>query len=199
MEDLKQIVAANIIGLRNSVNMTQAELGEQLNYSDKSISKWERGEAIPDVRVLKEMAQIFSVTVDYLITDHAGEEPPAPDPMEALKRNYSTDMITLLTICGIFGVALLVFVLLWIVMGKMYWLTFVVAVPPAIMCWLILNSIWRRGRHNFIIIALFVASLIGMVYLIFLPYNLWQLFLLLIPAELIVFLSFQIKIRRKKA
>ena len=83
--------------------------------------------------------------------------------------------------------------------SKMYWLTFVVAVPPAIMCWLILNSIWRRGRHNFIIIALFVASLIGMVYLIFLPYNLWQLFLLLIPAELIVFLSFQIKIRRKKA
>lgn len=199
MEDLKQIVAANITGLRNSLGMTQAELGEKLNYSDKSISKWERGEAIPDVRVLKEMAQIFGVTVDYIITDHTGEEPPSPDPVEMLKRNYSTDMITLLTICGIFGVALLVFVLLWIILGKMYWMTFVVAVPPAIMCWLILNSIWRRGRHNFLIIALFVASVVGMVYLIFLSYNLWQLFLLLIPAELIVFLSFQIKIRRKKS
>ena len=198
MEDLKQIVAANITGLRMSLDLTQAELGEKLNYSDKSISKWERGEAIPDVRVLKEMAQIFGVTVDYLINDHTGEEPPSPDPVEQLKRNYSTDMITLVAIAGIFGVALSVFVLLWIIMGKMYWLTFVVTVPPAIMCWLILNSIWRQGKHNFIIIALFLASLIGMIYLIFLPYNLWQLFLLLIPAELIVFLSFQIKIRRKK-
>ena len=198
MEDLKQIVAANITVLRTGVNMTQAELGEKLNYSDKSISKWERGEAIPDVRVLKEMAEIFGVTVDYLIHEHNAEELPVPDPVEQLKRNYSTDMITLVTIAGIFGIALLVFVLLWIIMGKMYWLTFVVAVPPAIMTWLILNSIWRRGKHNFLIIALFVASLIGMVYLIFLPYNLWQLFLLLIPAELIVFLSFQIKIRRKK-
>ena len=199
MEDLKQIVAANIIALRTNLELTQAELGEKLNYSDKSISKWERGEAIPDVRVLKEMAQIFGVTVDYLINDHNGEEPPSPGPVEMLKRNYSTDMIMLLTIAGIFGIALSVFVLLWIFMGKTYWMTFVVAIPPAIMTWLILNSIWHRGKHNFIIIAVFVASLIGMVYLIFLPYNLWQLFLLLIPAELIVFLSFQIKIRRKKS
>ena len=88
MEDLKQIVAANIIALRTNLELTQAELGEKLNYSDKSISKWERGEAIPDVRVLKEMAQIFGVTVDYLINDHNGEEPPSPDPVEMLKRNY---------------------------------------------------------------------------------------------------------------
>ena len=198
MQDLKLIVAGNITSLRNSLNMTQAELGEKLNYSDKSISKWERGEAIPDVRVLKEMADIFHVTVDYLITDHEGEELPAPDPVQMLKRNYSTDMIMLVTIAGIFGVALLIFVLLWIFMSKLYWMCFVVAVPPSIMTWLILNSIWHRGKHNFIIIALFVASIVAMVYLIFLSYNLWQLFLLLIPAELIVFLSFQIKIRRKK-
>ena len=198
MEDLKQIVATNITALRTNLDLTQAELGEKLNYSDKSISKWERGEAIPDVRVLKEMAQIFDVTVDYLINDHQGEVPPSPDPVEQLKRNYSTDMITLLAIAGIFGIALSVFVLLWIIMGKTYWMTFVVAIPPSIMTWLILNSIWRRGKHNFCIIALFLASLIGMIYLIFRAHNLWQLFLLLAPAELIVFLSFQIKIRRKK-
>ena len=85
MEDLKQIVAKNITELRTAQNLTQAELGEKLNYSDKSISKWERGEAIPDVRVLKEMGGIFGVTVDYLICSHDGEEPPAADSMEMLK------------------------------------------------------------------------------------------------------------------
>ena len=198
MEDLKQIVAKNITELRTAQNLTQAELGEKLNYSDKSISKWERGEAIPDVRVLKEMGGIFGVTVDYLICSHDGEEPPAADSMEMLKRSYSTDMITLVCVAGIFCIALLVFVLLWIILGKQYWVSFAIAVPPAVMTWLILNSIWRHGKHNFIIISLLVISIIGMLYLMLLPYNLWQLFLLLIPAELLVFLSFQIKIRRKK-
>ena len=53
MDELKLIFASNLIRLRTAAGMTQAELGEQLNYSDKSISKWERGEAIPDAMVLK--------------------------------------------------------------------------------------------------------------------------------------------------
>ncbi|MBQ9515630.1 MAG: helix-turn-helix transcriptional regulator, partial [Ruminococcus sp.] len=53
MDDFKKIVAENIIKLRTSLGMTQAQLGEELSYSDKSVSKWERGESIPDVYVLK--------------------------------------------------------------------------------------------------------------------------------------------------
>lgn len=53
MDELKLIFASNLIRLRTAAGMTQAELGEQLNYSDKSISKWERGEAIPDAAVLQ--------------------------------------------------------------------------------------------------------------------------------------------------
>ncbi|MBQ7218900.1 MAG: helix-turn-helix transcriptional regulator, partial [Ruminococcus sp.] len=46
--------------------MTQAQLGEELSYSDKSVSKWERGESIPDVYVLKHIADLSGVTVDYI-------------------------------------------------------------------------------------------------------------------------------------
>ena len=63
MDELKLIFASNLIRLRTAAGMTQAELGEQLNYSDKSISKWERGEAIPDAAVLKRMSEIFGVTM----------------------------------------------------------------------------------------------------------------------------------------
>ena len=70
MDELKLIFASNLIRLRTAAGMTQAELAEKINYSDKSISKWERGEAIPDAFVLKQMAAIFKVTVDYLLTSN---------------------------------------------------------------------------------------------------------------------------------
>ena len=79
MDELKLIFASNLIRLRTAAGMTQAELGEQLNYSDKSISKWERGEAIPDAAVLKRMSEIFGVTVDYLLNEHDAWQ-PGPEP-----------------------------------------------------------------------------------------------------------------------
>ena len=68
VEDLKPIIAKNIIDLRRTADITQAQLAEKLNYSDKAVSKWERGEAIPSVATLKEIADHFGVTVDYLIS-----------------------------------------------------------------------------------------------------------------------------------
>ena len=72
LSELKLVAASNIISLRTKAGLTQAELGAKLNYSDKSISKWERGEAIPDAYVLSEMAEIFGVTVDYILSSHDG-------------------------------------------------------------------------------------------------------------------------------
>jgi len=76
MDDLKVITASNIINLRTAKGMTQAELGELLNYSDKSVSKWERAEAVPDAYVLKKMSEIFGVTVDYILNSHDSWEKP---------------------------------------------------------------------------------------------------------------------------
>ena len=74
MEDIKLIIAKNIVALRKSNSMTQIELAGKLDYSDKAISKWERGESLPNVVVLKRIADIFGVTIDYFITDAHGEE-----------------------------------------------------------------------------------------------------------------------------
>ena len=75
LSELKLISASNIIRLRTEAGMTQAELGAKLNYSDKTISKWERGEAIPDAYVLTQLAAMFGVTVDYLLSSHTDWEP----------------------------------------------------------------------------------------------------------------------------
>ena len=82
MTDIKQIVSKNIAILRKQRGLTQLELAERLNYSDKAISKWERGESIPDIVVLKTIADMFEVTVDWLICDHDNDAPVADDQGE---------------------------------------------------------------------------------------------------------------------
>ena len=126
MKEIETVLASNIIQLRRQAGMTQIDLAAKLNYSDKSVSKWERAESLPDIAVLKNMADIFGVTVDYLITAH--------DPNE--KKSLITHMgllphaiITWISIIGIWILALLIFVICWIC-GSIRWMIFI---PPSIL------------------------------------------------------------------
>ena len=187
MDERKATIASNLIRLRLAAGMTQAELGEKLNYSDKSISKWERGDVTTDVFVLMQIAEIFGVDVDYLLKPH-NEIEPAIYNKPASEATYTTNMITLVTILGIWTVALFVFVILWIC-GMVVWLVFVYAVPVSLITFLVLNSVWNGGKKNRYIIAALVLSIIATVYLTFLGRNLWQLWLMAIPSLLLVFLG----------
>ena len=190
MDERKATIASNLIKLRLAAGMTQAELGEKLNYSDKSISKWERGDVTTDVFVLMQIADIFGVDVDYLLKPH-NEIEPAIYNKPAGEATYTTNMITLVTVLGIWTVALFVFVILWIC-GMVVGLVFVYAVPVSLITLLVLNSVWNGGKKNRYIIAALVLSIIGTVYLTFLRRNLWQLWLLAIPSLLLVFLGARI-------
>ena len=190
MEDLKVITASNIINLRTAKGMTQAELGELLNYSDKSVSKWERAEAVPDAYVLKKMSEIFGVSVDYLLNSHDSWE--RPESFKKEERNFHSNIITILVIFGIWTLAFLIYIIGWLLEAN-WWLLFVYAVPVSLVTFLVLNSVWEQGKNNRHIIYALVASIFITVYITFRSYNPWQILLLLIPAELIVFLSFRIK------
>lgn len=67
MEDLSEIVGKNLVRLRKAKGLTQQQLADHLHYSDKSISKWELGYAIPSVDILKEFADYYGVTIDSLL------------------------------------------------------------------------------------------------------------------------------------
>ena len=188
MEDLKFITAANIISLRTKAGMTQAQLAELLNYSDKSVSKWERAEAVPDAYVLKHMSEIFGVSVDYLLSSHNDWEPIS----QKQKRRYRSEIIVLISMAGIWTLAFFIFIIGWI-LGHMLWLVFIYAVPISLITLLVFNSVWENGKRNYYIFSTLVASIFVMVYLTLLRWNPWQLLLLIIPAELIVFLAFRVK------
>lgn len=198
MDDLKLIVASNIIKLRTDAAMTQAELGERLNYSDKTISKWERGEAIPGAQTLKQMAELFGTTVDYLLDSHdQWHSAREIEEEESRVFEYSGTAIMLASAMAIFTGATLVFVILWLI-GHLFWSIFAFSIPVIFVTMLVLNSILNRGRHNYYIVSALVLSLIVMVYAILGKYRPWQLFLIAIPAEMLVFLCFRIRKRQKK-
>lgn len=194
MDERKATLASNLIRLRLAAGMTQAELGEKLNYSDKTISKWERGDVTTDVFVLTQIAEIFGVDVAYLLHPHSEIEPVIYNKKQSL--TYSTGMITLVAIVSIWTLALLIFISLWIY-GLVVWLVFIYAVPVSLVTLLVLHSIWQHGKRNRYIIAALVVSVILTVYLTFLSQNPWQLFLLVAPSLLLVFLGSRIRKSQK--
>lgn len=56
-----------IYELRKERGWTQSELAEKLNLSDKTVSKWERGSALPEITTIFELAKTFEVDYTYLI------------------------------------------------------------------------------------------------------------------------------------
>ena len=190
MEAFRKTVAENLIKIRTSLNMTQAQLGDELNYSDKSVSKWERGESLPDVYVLKKIADMGGVSVDYLLSEHGeGEVLPAA---EKKPRRYSRLFISMTVLAGIWALAILVFVIIWLI-GTISWLVFVYAVPVSLITMLVLNSVWGNKANNIFLISGIVWGIICSVYLSFIDYNWWQLFILGVPAQIIIVLAFSIR------
>ena len=201
MEEMKLVVAGKLIKLRKEAGLTQSELGEKLNYSDKTVSKWERGESMPDAYVLSQLAQLYGTTVDALLS----EAEPWIDPVEKQKREakaqeptFSSKVVTLVAIMGIWTMAVLMFVIFWLAMDQLLWLIFACAVPVSLITLLVLNSVWNKGRHNLPIVMALVACIVILVYLFLLDKNPWQLFLILIPAEIVVVLSFHIRKKERE-
>ena len=197
LSELKLISASNIIKLRTEAGLTQAELGEKLNYSDKTISKWERGEAIPDAYVLTQMAEIFGVTVDYLLSSHDAWESPEQQAARQEEAGYSVNMIIAISVLGVWTMALTIFVLLWL-FDIILWETFIVALPVSILTYMVLICVFRRRRQLQFVIAAFVLSLFILLYFTLPMQKPWQLFLIAIPAEILVFLSCNIRRRPRK-
>ena len=193
MNDIKLVIAQNIIDLRKEHKLTQAELAEKLSYSDKAVSKWERGESIPDISVLKEIADLFSVTVDYLISDE--HEKPVVITKKTvtpiMKRNRL--IITLLSTALVWLIATVLYVFFEGIANKLSceWMCFVFAVPVSFIVLLVFNNIWGRKRRNYLIISFLVWSLLAAVYLsslMFFDYNFYLVFVVGIPAQIIVLL-----------
>ncbi len=188
-EELTVTFASNLVRLRQHAGMKQSDLAAKLNYSDKSISKWERAEALPDVIVIKKIADIFSVSVDFLLTSH--DEWSAPKINKANKE-FNTWMIIGVAMFGIITFTCLLFVIFWM-RGKLYWEILLASIPVALITLLVLNTLWNDQKNNVYIVMALVFGIFILMYYLLRQYTPWQLVFVLIPSEVVVYLSFQIK------
>ena len=204
MEDIKSVIAKNIYTLRTANKMTQLEMAERLNYSDKAVSKWERAEGLPDVVVIKQIADMFGVTVDYLMST---EEERAvkglvqeKQVVEQGPRKYTPAhrLITVISLIGIWTISLGLFFIFW-TQELFVWQVFVYTLPVFFITWLVFNSTWGNRRNNLYIVSALVWSILLVLYVALIKYNVWMIFLLGIPAQIIVYLSFRINRVRKRA
>ena len=153
-ENLQKIIAQNITLLRRENGMTQAGLAEKLGYSDKSVSKWERADGVPDVFCLKAMAELFGVTVDYLLeADHPEREPSSPaeheEPGAGESYTVSRRNIALLSVAGVWLLAAIVFLILHL-SGITNFAPFAAALAVSALLFVIFNYVVNYGirRHG---------------------------------------------------
>lgn len=183
--ELKQIVAKNIAELRREAGYTQLQLAQKLNYSDKAVSKWESGASIPDAGVLLEIAGLFGVTVDYLLSEDHKIHVRAVVNGTVKGRKHL--IITLMSIMLVWLIATAAFVVLNIIgVEEMTWLTFVWALPVSAILCIVFNSIWGKPRMNYVYISVLVWSILASIYMSLLPLNLWLIFVIGIPGQTIV-------------
>ena len=189
MNDLKMIIAKNIVDLRRSHSITQAELAEKLNYTDKAVSKWERGESLPDILILKNIADLFNVSVDYLLSETHNKK---TENINLGYKKHNRKLISWMSIFLVFLIATFICAIAKILELKnsFYWLPFIYAIPVAIILGLIFNSMWFKKKHNYLIVSLLIWSTLTTIYLTSLAsgHNLWIIFILGIPTQAIVLL-----------
>ena len=203
-EKLKYQIGANIAAYRKRAGLTQAGLAEKLNYSDKAVSKWERGESVPDVLTLMQLAAQFDITVNDLLVDPEAL-PGNPGTLEkamtqvsekALKRKANKNVILALSSTLVWFVALFAFVVLssFDFLEKYSCLLFFYAIPANAIVLLSLRSAWHDFRWNK---ALISAIVWGSLLSIYVTLNavkgicFWKIFLLGIPGQIAIFLWFR--------
>ena len=191
MKELKDIVANNLVFLRKLNKMTQLELAEKLNYSDKSVSKWEHGETLPDIEILKKLADLYSVTLDYIVSEENPEEKTKFVKKEQNRQNQI--VISLLGVSFVWLAAVLIFVYSNIILNANYWLVFVWALPVCCVVLFYFNKMWGNRKLLFVIMSIFVWTLILSVYLQFLTYNMYLIFLIALPVQVAIVLWSKLK------
>lgn len=196
MDNIKEIIAQNLTKLRTTNNLTQSELAEKLNYTDKSISKWEHGDAMPPIDVLKEIADLYGVSLDFLVTENTNEAYVKKHEQNGSNPNKA--IITLLGVSIVWLVAVILYVYGLLLANKNLWILFIAGIPVSSIVLIVFNGIWGKRKYTFLLVSILSWSALTTIYLLFLSYNPWAIFLLGIPLQIGTILWSQLKKSNRK-
>lgn len=195
MKSVSEIVVSNLIKLRKKNGLTQIELSQKINYSDKAISRWEKGEVIPSIDVLEKLAEIYGVSVAYFLEEHLES---AELKLEEKKFNLRLAIMFSL-ILVVWTISVLTFLTLHRFFDKYYYQALVWALPITSY---VIRWCCRYYFNNkfYLLTSSFGCWLtIVAIYLQFLELNLWPIFIFGVPVQLtVILLTIFNKINKQK-
>lgn len=175
--DFKKNFGNKLNTLRKQRGMTQSELGYQLNYSDKAISKWERGESVPDSYTVYKIAELFGVSVDDILSPQKELKLNDVKPVDSLKP--SRLFVPIITAVSVFFLASIAFLVMknvepWSAYAHF---AFLYAVPVAAIVLTVFSSLWWRMIYRCIFVSLIIWTSAFAVYFSFNIENLKYIFI----------------------
>lgn len=191
-DDIKTTVANNLIALRKSKGLTQADVANALNYSDKSVSKWEHADSLPDISILSALADMYGVTLDFLTHEDAREQTSYLSEKKKPDRERQLT-IEVLTVTIVFLCATVLFVYGYCfasVKTQDFWTAYIWAIPISALFLWNYNRKWHKNKlESTILLSILLWSLLLCIFLQFGDYKLWLIFILGVPMEIIIVLS----------
>jgi transcriptional regulator with XRE-family HTH domain len=187
--NLNSIIAANLVRLRQEAGLTQLQLAEKLNYSDKAVSKWERGESIPDVRVLMQIADIYHIKLDDIVTEQ-------PEKVVKPKINLGKKriLITLLAVGLVWFIATGVFAILYFIsqLERYAYLAYIVATFVSSVVLMVFSAMWGTRVTNAIASSLILWTLVVVLHIFFMVFTtidrLWLFYVIGVPFQILIVL-----------
>lgn len=206
MKELRNIISENLTELRKSKKLTQLELAEKFNYSDKAVSKWENADTLPDIETLQQLCDFYGVTLDYLTHEGSAKEKAQYTLDKAEKQNRILISLLVCSAAWILATVIFVYTIISVPAGDkwhIFWPIFVWAIPLCALLFLICNRVfWRNKISYFVALSVMLWSCVGIPYVTSGFFNneafgdLWSLFLIPLPIQ--AALSIWLSMRSKK-
>jgi len=190
MENIKIVVSRNLLKLRKKHKLTQAELAEKINYSDKAISRWENGEVTPDVETLSKIADVYCIEISALFDKDLNVEEVAKNNREQLANRIA---ITCLCSTFVWVLAALIYFYVFTFQGINAWQVFICAIPVSLIVAFACSSRWWDKVLTYVFLSLALWTSFAAIYVTMISYELWLIFILGIPIQVSIILYSRIK------
>ncbi len=193
MENIKEIIAKNLVELRRSRKLTQQELAQRLNYSDKAVSRWEHAETMPDIETLCKICDIYGVEFQYLLQK---EQPKKNNPY-VKKTDIPGKVITMfIAVCAVWIAALIAYTYVNTIWQRNEWVLFIWAIPLTGLICRAYNRLYFRSKVvDCVFLSVTMWTLLLAFYLQTLEYNIWMLFIIGVPIQAVIIMSTILKIK----
>ena len=178
MENIREVVAKNLATLRKENQLTQVELAQKINFSDKAISRWEKGEVLPDIETLQKLSAVFNVSMASILEPQ--EEGHKTKFVKPAKKEILSQIFL---ICEIWVIISVVYAYINISRGINFWQIFLWGLPATALFLLFQNRKTTNNLLNFIYGTLFVWSFITCLYVYMRQLHPWYFYILGVPIQ----------------